>query len=89
MKNVTKKEKKVFTKNEVKDIIRKDYDPLKVNYKNKIIYEREGQCMKEVKNIISEDEMNQLIISKKDVKEKFNNRKIISKNEYEKYLRTK
>ncbi len=34
-------EQKVFTKSRIIDIINKDYNPLKVNYKNKIIYERD------------------------------------------------
>lgn len=39
--------KKVFTKNKPKDIINKNYNPLKVNYK--LIYEREGIYMESKK----------------------------------------
>ena len=44
MKDVEKFKKKLFTKNKAKDIINKNYNPLKVNYK--IIYERDGLYMK-------------------------------------------
>lgn len=83
MKNV----EKVFTKEKRNNIIRKEYNPLTVNCKN---HERgSGLFMKETKDIIPKEQMNELIISKKDFKEIFNSKKVISRGEYEEYLKNK
>ena len=63
MKNVAKKEKKVFTKKKGKDIIKKDYNPLKANYK--ICEERDGLYMKKIllKEIRKEIDLKEKFIS--------------------------
>ena len=40
-------------------------------------------------NVVEDEEMKILIISKEDFKNYFNSRKIISKDEYEKYIQMK
>ena len=52
MKFVEEKNQKAFTKKESNNIIKKDYNPLKVNYK---IYEREGLFMRETKDVLIKD----------------------------------
>lgn len=86
IKKVAKEKRKVFTKKESNNIIKKDYDPLKVNYK---IYEREGLFMKGTKNVVLDVEMKELIINKEDFKKFFNERKIINQKEYKQYLKQK
>lgn len=51
-KNNKKCRKKLFTKKEVKDIINKNYNPLKVNYK--LIYKR-GSGLYNMKNVVLEE----------------------------------
>lgn len=77
---------KVFTKNNGKGIIIKKYNPS--NEKN-IFHEREGLLMKETKYIVSNKEMEKLIISKEHFKTYFNRRNIITKEEYERYIKIK
>lgn len=53
-------------------------------------YERgSGLFMKITKDIVSKEQMKELIISKEDFKEIFNSKKAISKDEYEEYLKIK
>jgi len=49
---------KVITNNKCDNIIKKDYKPLKVNCK---IYEREGLFMKETKDVILDEVINEEI----------------------------
>lgn len=51
MKDIEKFKKKLFTKNKAKDIINKNYNPLKVNCK---IYKR-GSGLYNMKNVVSEE----------------------------------
>lgn len=84
---VEKNLKKVFTKEESNIIMRKDYDPLNKDCKKS--YEGEGLFMKETKDVVLDEEMKKLIISKEDFKKYFDERKIICKKEYEEYLKQK
>ena len=74
MKNVVKNilknsQEKVFTNEEMNIIIKKDYNPLKVNYK---IYKRGGLFMKGTKEVELEEVMKELnIIEKIFFKRKF------------------
>lgn len=70
MKKVEKNAKKVFTKKESNDIIKKDYNPLKVNKK---IYERGSGLLMEDKVLLSEvtEELNfieKLLFKRKFIK---------------------
>lgn len=86
IKNVKKVERNVFTNGESNNIIRKDYDPLTVNKK---YLQRKGMFMEGKKDVLLNEEMEKLIISKEDFRKYFNERKIICKNEYEEYLKQK
>lgn len=79
-------EKKVFTKEIKNNIISKKYNPLN---KDEGFYKREGLFMKETKDVVFNEVMKELIISKEDFKNYFNGRKIINKKEYQEYLKTK
>lgn len=52
-------------------------------------YEREGVFVERIKDIILDEEMKKLIISKDDFKKLFNERRMINKKEYEQYLKQK
>ena len=78
---------KVFTKNMGKGIIgkkNKDLLDKKYNFQRK-----EEFNMIETKNVVKNEEMQELIISKEDFKEYFGKRNTISRKEYEKYLEKK
>lgn len=81
-----KKLEKGFINHERNIIISKYYDHSGINCKD---YERGGLFMKITKDIIPKEQMNELIISKKDFKEIFNSKKVISRGEYEEYLKNK
>ena len=52
-------------------------------------YERDGVFVERIKDIILDEEMKKLIISKDDFKKLFNERRMINKKEYEQYLKQK
>jgi len=82
------KEKKVFTRGKSNTIIKRDYNPLSKDYKK--IYKRgSGLFIEITKDILSKETMKEFIISKEDFKNYFNERSIISKNEYQGYLKIK
>lgn len=69
--NVKEVEGNVFTKNESNNIIREDYNPLKVNYK--LIYEeREGIQMKELKKEELKEKLNLKEFTNKRIMENIN-----------------
>lgn len=84
---VEEKNEKVFTKRKCNNIIKEDYDPLNKDCKKS--YEGEGLFMKETKEVVLDEEMKKLIISKEDFKKYFDERKFICKKEYEEYLKQK
>ena len=77
---------KVFTKNNGKGIIRKNNSLLYENYN---FQRNEGLIMEKTKYIVSNKEMEKLIISKEHFKTYFNRRNIITKEEYERYIKIK
>lgn len=86
MKNVEKSRRNVFTKNKGKDIIKKNNSLL---YENCNFQRNEGLIMKKTKYIVSNKEMEELIISKEHFEKYFNKRNIITREEYERYLKMK
>ncbi len=86
MKNVEEKNEKIFTKKERKDIINTNNSLLDENYN---FQRKEGLLMGETKNIISNKKMKELIISKEHFEKYFNKRNVITKEEYERYLKIK
>ncbi len=77
---------KVFTKNNGKGIIKKNNSLLYENYN---FQRNEGLIMEKTKYIVSNKEMEKLIISKEHFKTYFNRRNIITKEEYERYIKIK
>ena len=86
MKNVEKSRRNVFTKNKGKDIIKKNNSLL---YENCNFQRNEGLIMKKTKYIVSNKEMEELIISTEHFEKYFNKRNIITREEYERYLKMK
>ena len=86
MKIVEEKNGKIFTKKYRKDIINKNNSLLYENYN---FQRNEGLIMKKTKDIVSNKEMKKLIISKEHFETYFNRRNIITKEEYERYLKIK
>lgn len=86
MKNVEKNNERIFTKNSRKDIIKKNNSLLYENYN---FQRNEGLIMEKTKYIVSNKEMEKLIISKEHFKTYFNRRNIITKEEYERYIKIK
>ena len=86
MKDVVENEEKKVTKNDRKDIIKKNNSLLYENYN---FQRNEGLIMKKTKYIVSNKEMEKSIISKEHFKTYFNRRNIIAKEEYERYLKIK
>ena len=87
MKIVEENDEKKFTKEEVKGIIEKKNKDLlneKYNFQRKEEFD-----MIETKNVVINEEMQELIISKEDFKKYFGKRNTISRKEYEKYLEKK
>ena len=78
MKNVEKSRRNVFTKNKGKDIIKKNNSLL---YENCNFQRNEGLIMKKTKYIVSNKEMEELIISKEHFEKYFNKRNIITREE--------
>ena len=68
--NNNKKLEKLFTKNKIIIIMKKNYNPLKVNCKS--IYEREGLVMKKTNDIILEEIRKELNWKQKIVTKLFN-----------------
>ena len=77
---------KVFTKNNGKGIIKKNNSLLYENYN---FQRNEGLIMEKTKYIVSNKEMEKLIISKEHFKTYFNRMNIITKEEYERYIKIK
>lgn len=86
MKIVEEKNEKTFTKNNGKVIIKKNNSLL---YENCNFQRNEGLIMKKTKYIVSNKEMEELIISKEHFEKYFNKRNIITREEYERYLKMK
>ena len=87
MKVVEENDDKMFTKEEVKGIIEKKNKDLlneKYNFQRKEEFD-----MIETKNVVRNEEMQELIISKEDFKKYFGKRNTISRKEYEKYFEKK
>ena len=85
MKVVEENDEKMFTKEEVKGIIEKKNKDLlneKYNFQRKEEFD-----MIETKNVVRNEEMQELIISKEDFKKYFGKRNTISRKEYEKYTK--
>ena len=86
MEIVEKNNEKSFTKNIGKDIIKKNNSLLYENYN---FQRNEGLIMKKTKYIVSNKEMEKSIISKEHFEKYFNKRNIITREEYERYLKMK
>ena len=63
MKNVEENNEKIFTKNNGKDIINKNYSSLKANYQN--LLEKDGLVMEKTKEVILYEEKDKIKNNKK------------------------
>ncbi len=84
MEIVEEKNEKIFTKNNRKNIINKNNSLLHENYN---FQRNEGLFMEKAKDIVSNKKMKKLIISKEHFEKYFNGRNVITKEEYERYLK--
>lgn len=84
MKDIEKFKKKLFTKNKAKDIINKNYNPLKVNCKiykrGSGLYNMEDKILKEIKKDLNLKERIIVSINKKTFLKVFNKTRIETTN---------